>query len=43
LRAAEGLAEERFPIKVVTLPEGMDPDDYVQKNSGVDLMRLVNG
>ncbi len=43
LRAAEGLAEERFPIKVVTLPDGMDPDDYVQKNSGVDLMRLVNG
>lgn len=43
LRAAEGLAEERVPIKVVTLPDGMDPDEFVTKNSSVDLMRLVNG
>jgi len=41
-RAAEGLAEEHFPIKIVSLPEGMDPDDYVNQNGGVKFMRLVN-
>lgn len=42
-RAAEGLADEKFPIKIVSLPEGMDPDEYVSKNGGIDFMRLVNG
>lgn len=43
LRAAEGLAEERFPIKIVSLPDGMDPDEFISANGGIDFMRLVNG
>ena len=42
-RAVEGLADEKFPIKVVSLPEGMDPDDFVTKHGGVDFVRLING
>jgi len=42
-RAVEGLSEERFPIKVTTLPDGMDPDEFVTERGGVDFMRLVNG
>ena len=42
-RAVEGLADERFPIKIVSMPDGMDPDEYVTKKGGIDFVRLVNG
>lgn len=42
-RAVEGLAEERFPIKIVSMPDGMDPDEYVTERGGIDFVRLVNG
>lgn len=42
-RAVENLADERFPLKTVLLPNGMDPDEFVSQYGGVDFMRLVNG
>lgn len=41
-RAAESLVDERLPLKIVSLPDGMDPDEFVSQNGGVDFMRLVN-
>lgn len=41
-RAVENLADERFPIKTVSLPDSMDPDEFVSTHGGVDFMRLVN-
>jgi len=42
LRSIEGLLKHDFEVKVLSLPEGEDPDSYINNNTKDDFDRLVN-
>jgi len=42
-RALEGLADEQIPISNISLPGGLDPDDFIKTN-GIDKFKeILNG
>jgi len=42
LRGLDLFIEESFEVKIVELPKGMDPDDYIKKNSRDAFMGMVD-
>lgn len=41
LRGLEILREEGFDVRVIRIPEGKDPDDYIRKHSQEDFLELT--
>lgn len=42
-RAVEGLGDECIPIGHVSLPQGLDPDDFVKTYGREEFIKLING
>lgn len=43
IKAIDVLLQEGFKVEVALLPEGMDPDEYVQQDEGLDDLEQMDG